>query len=579
MPNLRMTRKTTRRLASALLAIGLCAGSAQASAYTIANALSFGCHEAITAQALRTVRLSLSAAAPLPTSDDEHALIGDLQFTPDADMTDLGGATLLVSVRDNDLKGRGADDLSELSDVHGDPANQEEHCLRGANDKEPGGTASAMVACRAFIRERIQEALAGLDASGTPDLSRRTPLSVHLSLRGGVTASLPTYYVRIGQAIHAAEDSFTHTYRTADERKITVALNWLDQVNGTLVEQRDGPGHSTALDDCSDADALRKTRHVLATQAATDLLLVTLAPNMTVEQKMASADNVLDTFLTYSPGCTYDNAWCSAPESVYQNPKGCGCRTGVIRGGSGTLLAGVAIALLLITRRRLGRRRSKGAVLGPLAFATALSVTAGRATAAQDDQTPGSAPTPASVTPAPADTHGPPPPTVTPVKEPGPRDPSQVAIGARGAVGGAIDKAGLVGSVGARLRVSKHWAFGLDGEWNPWLAFTGSTVRQGVINIYGTAILRFPLAYENFNLRTTANLGASYLLSDLYGAPSGSLGIFLGFSPLGLEWKLSRICYLVIDPLNIGIPIPQLRGVPLVYPQYRFTLGLEFYAG
>jgi hypothetical protein len=170
-------------------------------------------------------------------------------------------------------------------------------------------------------------------------------------------------------------------------------------------------------------------------------------------------------------------------------------------------------------------------------------------------------------------------PTVVPVKEPGPIDPSQLAVGAYAGISGSIDKPALAGAVGARLRVSKAWTFGLDGEWNPWIAYNGTTVRRGTINVYGTAMLRFPLAYENFNVRVAASLGASYLLTDLYGAPSGIVGLFVGANPLGLEWKLSRVFYLIINPIGVAMPVPQLKGVPLLYPQYRSTVGLEIYAG
>ena len=104
-------------------------------------------------------------------------------------------------------------------------------------------------------------------------------------------------------------------------------------------------------------------------------------------------------------------------------------------------------------------------------------------------------------------------------------------------------------------------------------------MREGVINVYGTAMLRFPLAYENFNLRVSASAGTSYLLTDLYGAPSGRLGLYFGASPLSVEWKLSRIFYLIINPINFAVPIPQLSGVPLLYPQYRTSVGLEVYGG
>src|SRR5450755_3559953 len=115
----------------ATLLVGALAGrSHPARAFTISGLISTGCHENITAEALRETRLGFPTAGPLPLTANEQALVDDLQFTLDPDMRDLGGATLLVSVRDNDLKGRSSDDLTELSAVHGDPRNQEEHCLR-----------------------------------------------------------------------------------------------------------------------------------------------------------------------------------------------------------------------------------------------------------------------------------------------------------------------------------------------------------------------------------------------------------------------------------------------------------------
>jgi hypothetical protein len=91
-------------------------------------------------------------------------------------------------------------------------------------------------------------------------------------------------------------------------------------------------------------------------------------------------------------------------------------------------------------------------------------------------------------------------------------------------------------------------------------------------------MLRFPLAYERFNLRAAFSVGASYLLTDLYGAPAGSLGLYLGASPLAIEWKVSRLLYLIVSPISFALPVPRLDGLPLLYPQYRATVGLEVYA-
>jgi len=537
-----------------------------AHAYTISSAVSTGCHEKITSDALRAVRLELATAAPLPANPNERALIDDLEFLPANDMKDLGGATLLVGVRDNDLKGRSSNDLSQLALVHGDPNAQREHCLRNEAENEPGGSAAAVLDCRVFIRERILQALDGLDATGKPDLAKRTSLPLYLSLRHHVDALLPTYYVRIGQAIHAVEDSFSHTFRTStgaipgpmEQSKITVVLNWVDEANGNLLEATDGPPHSSELDRCNDPDDLRKRRRELATEAATAVLRATLDPSKNNDQKMASVEVVLDQYLSYStsPDCSLANNWCQAPEQRYGNGNGCSM------GGpqSGTSVFGWAFMLAPLALLGRARRRHRGAAMaGMTTLLIAVFVTS-------------------QVFAQPAD-HTRPPPVTTPVEEPGSKDLSKTAMGAYLGGSGSFDHKAVAGTLGARLRFNKNWTFGVDAEWNPFIAVNGTTTaRAGVFNGYGTAILRLPLAYEQFNLRSTANLGVSRLLMDLYGAPKGSTGIYAGFSPLGLEWKMSGMWYLIINPLNIAVPTPQLSGVPYSYPQYRATIGIEIYA-
>ena len=557
--------------AAALFLVWFTARSRLADAYTISSAITAGCHEKITTDALRAVRLELTSAAPLPADRNERALIDDLEFTPAGDMTDLGGATLLVGVRDNDLKGRDSMALSQLALVHGDPSAQREHCLRNSHEKEPGGSATAVLDCRAFIRERIAQALVGLDATSTPDLAQRTSLPLYLSLRHSVDALLPTYYVRIGQAIHAIEDSFTHTYRTPDSMQITVVADWVDEANGNLVVATDGPPHSTELDRCDDPDALRQRRRELATEAATAVLRTTLDPNQTNDQKMAAVEVILDKYLTYSPGCTFDNNWCQAAERQYGNGQFSCSMGGPQRRASGWGW-GILVGLFALAGRARWRHGKK-AVIG-MTILWSASLLPSRVFAQPE---PGR---PISDAAAAAAEHKAPPPVTTPVKEPGPKDPSQVALGAYLGGSGSVNNAAAAVALGARLRSSKHWTFGLDAEWNPWIAVNGaSTVRAGVFNGYGTVIFRLPLAYEKFNLRTTANFGVSRLLIDLYGAPKGSTGIYAGLSPLGLEWKMSRKFFLIVNPLNFAMPTPQLKGVPFSYSQYRFTIGLEVYGG
>jgi uncharacterized protein (TIGR03382 family) len=567
-------RSLAPRVALSAGLLTLAASPGPTEAFTISTLFTSGCHERLTSEALRAVRLEVVAAGPLSLTADERALVEDLEFTPNPDMRDLGAATLLVGVRDNDLKGRASDDLTLLATVHGDPNNQDEHCLRSQSQDEPTGSAAALADCRTFIRGRVVEALAGLDATGAPDPSRRTSLPLHLSLRGSIDASLPTYYVRIGQAMHAIQDSFSHTYRTLDGMEITVILNWIDEANGTLVESRDGPGHASALDVCDDPDALRTTRRTLATEASA-LLRATLGPATSPDQKLAAVDALLDTYLGDSPGCTYDNAWCAAPEAQYKD-KPAKLLGGCSSGGGGEALAGVGVLLALAVRPR--RRASLGALLAPLACLVALALPAGRAQAEPADPAPATEAPDAQ--PAVGEPNAPPAPVVVPVVQPGPRDPNEGAWGGYLGLAGSVDKPAAAIQLGLRRKLSSHWTVGWDVEWNPWVSLYGpNTVRAGVASTYGTVILRFPLAYEAFNLRTTLNLGASYLLFDLYGAPKGSIGLYGAISPLGVEWKVSRLFFLILNPISIAVPVPQLHGVPLTYPQYRATLGLGILAG
>jgi MYXO-CTERM domain-containing protein len=276
---------------------------------------------------------------------------------------------------------------------------------------------------------------------------------------------------------------------------------------------------------------------------------------------MAGVQAVLDAYLGFSPGCTFENGWCNAPEHALGNGSATGCRVGGAE-TSKPLWSSFALATLAIAFARARRRRLILAVLAA-SFAGALGPYAHAETSPPDNGDRGSMVAP---------------PVPTPVAEPGPRDPNKTAFGVYVGGSGSISNEAFAAALGARLRASKHWTFGLDGEWNPFIAVDGaSTVRAGAFNLYGTVIFRLPLAYEKFNLRVTGNAGMSRLLIDLYGAPKGSTGVYAGLAPLGLEWKMSRLFYLIVNPLNVAVPVPQLQGVPFSYPQYRASIGLELY--
>ena len=343
------------KLASSLiLASFVLASASPARAFTLESAFTTGCHERVSGNALRTVRTKFKNASPIDPNRDEKALIRDLEFKPEDDMRDLGAATFLIGIRDNDLKGLSTAGITNLAQVHGNPDNQREHCLRDRGDDEPNGTIDAIAKCREFIKERITSALEGLNPDGTTDTSKRVDFEITLNLRGKVTATLPLYWFRMGQALHAVQDSFAHVYRSQDRMRIQVVLNWIDYVEAKDNESRDGPQHRNGMDECNDLDDLRTRNFQVATDATTELLAATLDPSLDRDAKLAAVDKALDKYMTVDdPSCSEANHWCNAPEEAYAIQPSCKCS--LIpgdRGGAAFVGLGAAVTILAVARRR-----------------------------------------------------------------------------------------------------------------------------------------------------------------------------------------------------------------------------------
>ena len=100
-------------------------------------------------------------------------------------------------------------------------------------------------------------------------------------------------------------------------------------------------------------------------------------------------------------------------------------------------------------------------------------------------------------------------------------------------------------------------------------------VEIGATNIYATLIHRYPMKFDRVNLRTSVHLGASVLLFDIYGAPQYSVGAFGSFAPLGIDYDLGNSVRIVIDPVEIAVPMPHIGAIPLYYEQFRLMIGIQ----
>jgi hypothetical protein len=570
--------RRVRRWSTICALLAVAAAGRTAHAWAIGSQINeTGCHEPITAQALRTVRAKFDTAPVVEPSRDEAAMIAAALFAPPKDFVpDLAGMALLLAVRDNDLKGINPLSSLDLVQVHGNPTTQDEHCIRSPTDDGAAGNATALDACRRFIAQMVAEALDGLDARGAVDTTRRMPLTMYVGVRGQIEPPLPVFYVKMGAAMHALEDGFPHTYRTADGAAVTVVLNWIDFAGDSYDEARDGPPHRAELDRCWDAeDPTIHRNYELSTQAATELLSAALDPGLSREQKLKEVDMVTAKYLGYQPGCTFDNQWCASAEASVTNSLACNA--------GGPALGWTALAVLgalALRRRRPGR-----AILGALLGVGLLAVPA------RADNPP---PAPPAETPAANSTPAvPPSPEVPPAKpgsEPG-RDVKTPTVtevakvredkklgspwGFTAMAGGAVDRPAGAVMVGGRYRFTEQWIVGLDAGWNPWVMTSPMTVRAGVATLAATLIRRFPMRYDRVNLRSSLHLGVSTLLFDVYGAPMYSTGPYGAFSPLGLDYDLGHAVRIVWDPMEIALPVPLLGQLPLYYEQFRFMIGIQ----
>jgi hypothetical protein len=290
--------------------------SASAHGYTVHSPFTTGCHELITEEALRAVRAG-GLAPMLPARDDnERALLADLPFELPPDMNDMGSAALLLGVRKPDVLDHSILDISNLPLVHGDPARQDDHCLRAPADDDPGGVAAAMSACQESMTLSLAHALAGLQDDGRIDPENYDTIRVTLPVRSKTDVKLNRFYVNAGTALHTLQDAFSHTFRDESQEQITTVLNWVDYVEKVGRENRDGPEHRAELDECVNIDLRRRERLTAVINASVDMLTALLQAPDTVGDLVTRATQT-------QPDCSYDNRWCASADNSYAVRAGC----------------------------------------------------------------------------------------------------------------------------------------------------------------------------------------------------------------------------------------------------------------
>jgi len=531
-----------RRAALAATAVTLLSSSA-ASAWWVADPIHKNCHERISAAALDQIGY---VQQPPPLSSDDAALRNGLQFDAGPYPANIYALSFIIGTRWPDSQGEPDFDFYKLSNVHNAAGDQGSHCLREEGDvgAEPGDT-SALEACRSKITAIYWQALATLDEGGNVDADVRTLQPEYLPYLGKTQIPVSGFYFFAGRAVHAIQDSFTHTYRRMDGadagQKITSVFNWISQVRGDLVEAENGHGHETVLDNCESDDPYKDQRMAWATAASADLL-DKLTTAGTAVARQASLDAFFMTWMTYEAGCSIANEYCDNPEQAWLRSSGesmnydnGGCALG---GPTGFVPGVIALALigLATLRRRARRRRARSQPKRRLATLLAVGLALVATTARADDE-----------------------------------------------------HRGWRGEVRASLSVQNPaYAFGGAGafawrrvevggfvELNPWYDVNREMMSLGSTNL-GVFTHYLHAIRPDLRLRAGVGLGLSVLNMDLPGTSAGNVGLYANFRLLGLVWYFANRTALTIDAFDLALPTPQLRGWPVMYAQHRVSVGLSF---
>src|SRR4051812_26219957 len=95
---------------TAPIAVAAALVAGRADAFTLNSAVTDPCHESVTIAVLLGARRTMPLA-PIATDRNESALVDDVPFILDPDVAELAGATMVLAVRDNDIKGNDPNDL------------------------------------------------------------------------------------------------------------------------------------------------------------------------------------------------------------------------------------------------------------------------------------------------------------------------------------------------------------------------------------------------------------------------------------------------------------------------------------
>jgi hypothetical protein len=508
-----------------------------AAAFDIESAITNDCHEYFTYQAI--LQLETKPGMPATITEEDEILAGGIQYNRNGDYpNDRLTISLLLGARHNDLHGLSSVAIDDLTKVHNEPQYQQEHCLRKEYQDGNSGAESAVEDSRRFITQMVEHAFDGQDQ---PDPWLLEEVNIFLRFRGPTKVPLSRLYFYLGRAVHTVQDSFSHTLRSKDGRQITEVCNWIDLLNNTLDQRRDGYPHQSITDNCH-CQSLIYDRLIADTQQASLDFLDAVLGAVDIEERQMRLNQFFDKWMQFKSDCTLENNYCSSellPElnnNAIQCPSntGCGCEHNPSHQGSYGFWGVMLLVILVLVRKRLTCLVAFLLLVPTIVFG--------------HDQT-------ESIV------------CTDPPSEPG------VYMILRTGISTAQPALSFEGSGLVR---GDTWGFGLAVDFNPFLSFErGIEASSGTLNIIPSVTLHFQLT-QRLAMRFEGRLGLSILLFDTVGYDYGSLGLFLGIRAVGLDYRLAKNMYLTIDPLEVALPVFGLDKVPYYWRQIRAGAGLAW---
>ncbi len=303
----------SRHYIGPFLLLTVLAGRAQA--YHVSSGLTPPCHEELTGSAFWNSLAGLPVLKLAPPAGKTwrgvaDRLIGLTGIHPDEIEEEQRFLlySLILGARIVDTGGYSFTDFENKRRLQTDRRAEAQyaHALRAEDDDYEEGNAAAIEGLRSLILDLVAE---GDDLLAGPADEQVIGVEIYLDFYGRVKTPVFAPYFLAGKALHAVQDSFSHTIRSDADglRKIVTVMNFIDAVSPGYDENRDGLAHSDNMDDCYSEDVLELTH--AARLASTEFLLA--VHHRYAGRDPAAVERFLDEWISLKPGCSPANNCCS----------------------------------------------------------------------------------------------------------------------------------------------------------------------------------------------------------------------------------------------------------------------------